>query len=53
VILAVEDVAQQVSAVMIVLAALSRDRQTGVDFLRRRHGVEGGYVDVFNVDEWS
>jgi hypothetical protein len=50
VILALEYPAQQVAPVHDGSGGRERDRQTAMDFLRRRHGVEGGYVYVFNVD---
>ena len=42
--------ARQIATVHDGPGGRERDRQTAVDFLRRRHGVEGGYVYVFNVD---
>ena len=49
-VLALENLAQQSATVGDGLGGLGADRQAGVDFLRRRHGVEGGDVDVFDVD---
>ena len=46
---AVEDVAQHLPALRDGVRRRGRNRQAGVDFLRRRHRVEGGYVDVFDV----
>jgi spermidine/putrescine transport system ATP-binding protein len=49
VILAVENLAQQVAPVVDRFACLVGNRQLGVDLGRRRHVVEGGDVDVFEV----
>src|SRR6185369_4651973 len=49
VVLAVEDVAQHMATVGDRLGGFLGKRQAGVDFFRRRHFVEGGDVDVFDV----
>jgi hypothetical protein len=48
-VLAVEDVAQRLAPLHDQAAALVRERQAGVDFLGRGHGVEVGDVDVVDV----
>jgi hypothetical protein len=47
---AVEDIAQDLTAVHDQARGAGRERQLGMDFLRRRHGVEGGNVDVVDVE---
>ena len=49
-VLALENLAQQSATVRDGLGGLGADRQARVNFLRCRHGVEGGDVYVFDVD---
>ncbi len=46
---AVKDVEQHLPALRDRVRRGDRNRQAGVDFLRRWHRVEGGYVDVFDA----
>ncbi len=47
---ALENAVQRGAAMHDGVCGGQRQRQAAVDILRRRHGVEGGDVDVFDVD---